>query len=115
MAVLFVSVDILVGQIDAAGEADVAVDDADLAVVAGVEAAGEDRHKGVKDATLDAHLLEGLVVAGGQDHDAAHVVVDDPHVHPLRRLLAQDVQDGVPHLALLDDEIFQEDVVLGLL
>ena len=91
-----------------------AVDDADLPVVPVVEAGGEHRHKGVEDAAADPLLLQHLAVMGGEGQQAAHVVVHHPHVQPLPGLPLQDLQDGVPHLALLDDEVFQEDVMPGL-
>ena len=50
------AVDVLVGQVDAAGEAHLAVDNHELSVVAVVEPAGEHRHKGVEDPGLDAQL-----------------------------------------------------------
>ena len=54
MAVFFVGVDVFVSQVDAAGIGDLTVDDQDLAVVAVVEAGGEDGDEGIEGPALDA-------------------------------------------------------------
>ena len=45
----------------------------------------------------------------GQTQQAAEVIVDQPHVHPLCRLAPQNVLHALPHLALTDDEKLQKD------
>ena len=115
VAVLGVGVDVLVRQVDAAGEAGVAVDDADLPMVPVVQPAGEHRHEGVKDAAPDALLLQHPLVVGRQRHHAAQVVVHHPDVQTGLGFALQHLQDGVPHPPLLDDEVFQKDIVLRLL
>ena len=49
-----------------------------------------------------------------QAHDAAEIVVQDAHIHALRRLSAEDLQNGVPHFSLVEDEVFQKNIVLRL-
>ena len=108
-------VDILVGQVDAAGEGGVAVDDAELPVIPVVHADGDDGLEAVEKAAGDAGLGLKLVgVVHGEGVQGAHVVVDHPHVHPGGVLFPQDLHNGVPEHAGGDDEIFQEDILLRL-
>ena len=83
MAEAFLFIDVLVGQIDAAGEARFAVDDHELPVVAVVEPAGHDRHEGIERLGPDAPLGQLLFIAAGKGGDAAEIVVEDPHVQAL--------------------------------
>ncbi len=53
-------------------------------------------------------------IVGHQPH-GAHVVVNDPHVHSLLHLADQNLFHLVPHIARMNDEIFQEDKALGRL
>ena len=106
-------VDILVGQVGPAGKGGVAVNDHDLAVVAVVHDQVNHRHKGVEGQAVDALLLQLAPVADGQHADAAHIVVDDPHVHALGRLALEDLVDLVPHFAQADDEILDKNKMLG--
>ena len=62
---------------------------------------------------MDAFLLQFAPVSHGQHTDAAHIVIDDPHVHTLRRLALEDLVDLVPHDAQADDKVFNKDEVLG--
>ena len=115
MTMLFIAVDIFIGKVDAAGKADVTVDDTDLAVVTGVKMAGQDWNEGVKNLALDTLFPQGLFISGRQGQDAAHIVIDDTDIHALLRLFLQHIQNGVPHGAFLNDEIFHEDITLGFL
>ena len=108
-------VEVFVRQIVAAGVADLPVNDSDLAVVAVVHKDVQHRHDGVESPALDAPLLQLFGKGGVHKPDAAHVVVKNAHLHPGGGLPLQDVQDGVPALPLLEDEILQEDVTLRLL
>ena len=114
MAEALVFVDIFVGQIDTAGKRGLAVDDQKLAVVAVIETGGEDRDIGVEGMRADAHLAQLLCVAHGKPRDAAEIVVYDAHVDARRRLLAQEFQNGIPHLSGRDDEKLDEDIALCL-
>ena len=107
-------VDVFIREVHAAREAHFAVDEHELAVVAVIEPAGEDGDKRVKDVRLNAHLAELFAVAHRKARDAAEVIVQNAHVHALHRLAVQNVQNGVPHLAAVDDEKFEENIVLGL-
>jgi len=108
-------VDVFVGQGDAAREGGSAVDDHELAVIPVVEPRGQDRNIGIENMGLDADGAELFAVVARQARDAAEVVVQNAHVEAGRRLAPQHVEDGRPHLALVDDEKLEEDVVLGLL
>ena len=114
MTEALVFVDIFVGQIDAAGKRGLAVDDQKLAVVAVIEAGGKDRDIGVERVGADAHLAQLFRVAHGKPRDAAEIIVYDAHVDACRRLLAQKLQHGVPHLAGGDDEKLDENIALRL-
>ena len=112
MAVADLLVDVFVGEIDAARVGHASVDHGDLAVVAVVVASADEGQDLVEDAALHAHGAKLAVVFRGKAQKAAEVIVDHAHVHALGDLLPQDLQNGVPHDALLDDEVFEEDIAL---
>ena len=114
VAVELLDVDILVGEVDAAGKAGVAVDDADLAVVAVVHPQVDNRDEGVEDAGPDAVGLQQLVIPVRELENRTQVVIDDPDVDPFGGFAAEDREDRVPHCPLLQDEVLEEDVVLRL-
>ena len=105
------AVDVLVGQIHASCERGLPVDNHELAVVAVVEPAREHRNVGREGVRLNAHFAQLLAVAARQARDAAKIVIQHAHIHALKRLLLQDLQNGVPHLPGRDDKEFQKDVV----
>ena len=107
-------VDVFVREIDPSRKADLSVDDHELAVVAVVESAGEHGDKGIEHVRLNAHLAQLFAVAHRKAGDAAEIVVHHAHVDALHRLAAQHVQDRVPHLAVIDDEKFEKNIVLRL-
>ena len=106
MAVLLLLVDVFVGQVDAAGEADVAVDDADFAVIAVVGGSVELRVEGVKDPYLKALLPQIVGVEGRQGGHTANVVVHDADLHAVVALLLENLENRIPHLARMHDEVF---------
>ena len=105
-------VDIFICQIDAAGVGHLTVYHHDLAVVAVVHHQRKQRHHRVKGDTADMRPLHAHHKVLGQTQQAAEVIVDQPHVHPLCRLAAQDVLHALPHLALTDNEKLQKDALL---
>ena len=108
-------VDILVGQVDAAGESSVSVDDAQLPVVPVVHADGNDRLEPVEEAAGDTGLLlKFFGVIGGQGAKGTHVVIDHPYVHAGSVLFLQNFHDGVPEHTGGQDEILQKDIMFGL-
>ena len=109
------AVDILVRQVHPPGEAPLPIDDAQLPVVPVVHPQGQHRDQPVEHPALDAPGRHLVIISAGQGEHAAEVVIDQPHLHPGGGLPLQDVQDGVPALPLLEDEILQEDVTLRLL
>ena len=108
-------VDVLVCQVDPAGETHLSVDDHQLPVVPVVQPQGHNGNEAVEHPALDAPGGQLLVVVPGEAEDAAHIVIDQPDLHALGGLLLQNVQDAVPKDAGLEDEVLQEDVPLRLL
>ena len=109
------NVDILVGQVDAAGKAGPAVDNEQLPVVPVVQPQGHHRHQPVEHPALDSLLHEGLVVVPGEGEHTAEVVIQHPDLHALGGLPLQDGQDAVPEDPGLDDEVLQKDILFRLL
>ena len=107
-------VDIFICQIDAAGVGHLAVYHHDLAVVAVVHHQREQRHHRVKGDAADMRPLHTHHKVLGQTQQAAEVVVDQPHVHPLCRLAPQNILHALPHLALTDDKKLQKDALFCL-
>ena len=104
--------DVAVGDVHAADVARAAVDDGNLAVVAVVDLAGEERELDVEEgAHLDAgaaHLLEEALV-----HAAApYVVVENPDFDPLARLGHQGVAQAEPRGVVVEDVVLEVDVVV---
>ena len=114
VAEAFHAVDILVREVHAAGEGDLPVYDEDLAVVAVIVVRGDERHDRRELLCLDAVLLQAIAVVRGKLRHLAHAVVHDAHVHALGGLFDENVENAPPHIALLDDEIFEEDEGLRL-
>ena len=106
-------VDVLVGQVDAAGKGDARVDDGDLAVVAVVHDQVEHRHERVERERADALGAQGVGIIVGQQAQTARVVIDHAHIDAGGGLAAQDLMDAAPHLAHADDETLDIDAVLG--
>ena len=109
------AVDVLVGEVDAACEADLAVDDHDLAVVAVVVVRGDERAQRREHLAGNAELFELFGVGIGQQRDRAGAVVQHAHLDARVDLFLENFKDAAPHVALPDDEILEEDEVLGLL
>ena len=115
VAVFFNGVDILVGQVDAAGEGNLAVDGDDLPMIPVVLLEGQQGAEGVKYGAFNAHLPELLGKMRGQQEETAEIIVHDPHTNTLGGLAPQYIQDLIPHFAFLDDEKLQENVLLRFL
>ena len=108
-------IDVFVGQVDAAGEGGLSIDDQDLPVVAVVHDGTEDRGNAVEGDAADAFRLQGFRVGHGKGGEASHVVIEDAHVEPFRGLLFQDFMHPIPHLSAGDDEVLEKDELLRLL
>lgn len=99
--------------IHAADIAHAPVEDSYLAMVAVVDLAGEGRkadgHEGV-----DLHpTLTHPLIEAGRDAPAAHVVVDDAHLHALGSLGDQGVAHEAPQGVVLEEEEVEVDMVAG--
>ena len=104
--------DVAVGDVHAAEEAHAAVDDGDLAVVAVIDLAGEERELDVQERehldSFAAHPLEKVLF-----HAAApHVVVEDAHLDPLPGFRDQRVAQAAARCVVAEDVILDVDVVL---
>ena len=113
-AILLDVVDVLVGEVHAAGKTHLAINDENFPVVA-VIIMGRDKglHRREHPA-LDAQLFEAAGVIPGQGGELAGAIVHHPDVHALSGLAGQHFEDLAPHEALVDDEVLEEDVLLGL-
>ena len=113
-AILLDVVDVLVGEVHAAGKTHLAVNDENFPVVA-VIIMGRDKglHRREHPAP-DAQLFEAAGVIPGQGGELTGAVVHHPDVHALSGLAGQHFEDPAPHEALVDDEVLEEDVLLGL-
>ncbi len=77
-----------------------------------VHDAVQERIDPVEAGAPNALFLELLRVADGEGEEGAHVVVHDPHLNALCRLLLEDRKDSVPHLSGLNREVLHEDELL---
>lgn len=113
------AVDVLIRKVEPAGKADLAVDDANFAVVAMVEKnvlADVCRHPdGVENARLNAIGAQSLLVPFGQGEQAAKAVPHNTDIDPFGCLAPQHGKGAVPHDAGLDDKILHKNAVLRLL
>ena len=109
VSVFLFFVDVFIGKVDAAGEADVAVDDTDFTVVTVVGGSIQARMEGIKDSHPKALLPQLFAVHGRQGSDTADVVIQDAHLYAVLLPLLEHTQDAVPHLSVLHDEVFHQD------
>lgn len=106
-------VDVFVGEIDAAGVADFAVDNDDFAMVAIIMETVNAGIEFVGWGAMDADGFEIVVVTGRESEDATNVVVHDVDLNTLLDFGLEDGEDLVPHLAGADDEKLEHDETLG--
>lgn len=106
-------VGIFVGEVDAAGVADLAVDDGDFAVVTVVMKAIDAGVKFVRGDAMNAESFEFVVVAGGESKDAAEIVIHDVDFDAFLDFFLEDGEDLAPDMARADNEVFEENVFLG--
>ena len=106
-------VDVFVSEVDAAGIADVSVNDADFSVVTIVQVRGDERKQAVKTNDLHAHRPKFFVVVMRERGNTSHIVIHQTDFDALRGLLPQNFQDGIPHDAALDDEKLDENKALS--
>ena len=112
MSMLFIGIDIFVCQIDSSSKADISVNYADLSMITGIEFAGQNRYKRIKDTAFDSVALQFFVVSVRQCHDTSHIIINHADIYALSCLFLQDIQNGVPHFSFLNNEILHKDVFL---
>lgn len=105
-------VDVLVGQVQTAVEADIAVHHADFAVVAVVELRVEVSLDRVEYRDLESHGTEFTVKMRRYRLDRPEIIVHDSDIDSLTQFLLQYGEDGIPHLPFPDNKIFKEDEFL---
>lgn len=105
--------DIACGEVHTADEADDAVDDDNLPVVAVVGLRCESRelyrHEGVDIDAIVAHALEEGVL----HLPAPHIVVDETYLYALPRFVDEGVGNEPSKLVVVEDEDVYMDMVLG--
>ena len=102
---------IFIGNVDPAGIGDTPVHNQHFPVIPVIEVSGEHDER-IKGDAFDAALRELPHVVCVESGDAAEVVIHDTHVNTLPRLFGHYVDHGVPHDAVCDNEIFDENVFL---
>ena len=112
-AVFFNVVDVLIGQIHAAGKAHAAIYDQNLAVVAVVVVGGNKGCDRRKHLAADTQRFQPSGVVPGQGGELAGAVIHYPHIHALRGLAGQNFQNAPPHQPFVNDEVFQKNVLGG--
>ena len=108
MAEAFLSVDILIAYIDAADEADLAVDHRYLSVVAVIHNDTDYRHEFIEHHRLYAIAAQCLTIISRKIVSTADIVVYNAYINTLRDLVPQHVEYRVPHLSRVYDKILKE-------
>ena len=76
---------------------------------------GDERAQRREHLAGNAELFELFGIGIGQQRDRAGAVVQHAHLDARVDLFLENFKDAAPHVALPDDEILEEDEVLGLL
>ena len=108
------TVNVLICQIDASGEADLPIDHADLSVITVILNGGHDRVDRIEYFAADPSSSQIPRVVGRQLGNTAHTVIHKTHFHTLCHLLLQNMPDFVPHFSTFDNKVFHEDKMLRL-
>ena len=107
-------VKVLVCQIVTAGKAHLTINDGNLPVIPVVHKNIEYRHQGIEYPALDAQLFHSFDKSRADEAHAAHVVVQQPHFHPLPDLLHQNLLQAVEGLGVLNGVVLHKDKVFRL-
>ena len=108
-------VDVFIRRIDAAGISHLPVDHHDLLMVAVIEVkAGYKAMGRAEYRRLNTLCPQGFIIVVGNLEKAAHVVIQEAHLHPLVRFSPQYAVDPRPQLPLRHNEIFHQDKPLRL-
>ena len=106
--------DILVCQIDAAVEGNLAVDHKNFPVIPVVVMGGHNGGQGGKHLTLDAQIPQLLLIAVWQCRKLIGAVIQYPDIDSFLRLSGQKFQNLSPHQSLIDNEVFQKHILFRL-
>ena len=112
MAEPYLSVNVLVCQIDAACKGRMTVNDADFSVIPVILVGGQGGPDGGKHFAFNPLFPKRLRVGIGKQHQAAHAVVHNADLHTLPDLFLQDLQDAVPHFSPLHNKILHKNEML---
>ena len=107
-------VDVLVGDIYSACDAHVSVNDKYLSVVTVVLHRRYHRAERVENQRFYALFSHFLLVSERQGELAAHAVIDESDLYALRDLFEKYLDDLLPHLAVVNDEILHKDELFRL-
>ena len=107
-------IDVFIGQIDAAGKSNFAVNHADLAVIAVIEAGIHAGAHGIIENGFDIIAGQFPGIAGRKPLDTAKIIINQADFHTGGGAFFQDFQYGIPHQAFFNDKIFEENELLRL-
>ena len=111
----FPPVDVLIREIDTPGKGSVSVNHGNLPVIPVVQHDREHRNKWIKYLAANPTAFQAHTKIGRQGIHAPDVIVDQPDIQTHPRLLLQNIQNPLPHLAIIDDKILHKNEMLCLL
>ena len=112
MPVFLHTVDIFIPDIHAARKADLSVNHKNLSVVAVVVMRGKNRANRRKHLALHALRLKLLRIPIRQIKHRTGSVIHHPYLNTCLHLPFQNLQNFLPHIAFLQDEIFHKNELL---
>ena len=113
MSKTFFLINVFICQINTAGKSCFAINDTDFTVIPVVLHNIQKRTERIKDLTLNAFFAKILIIFVWQCCNTAKAIIDQAYIHAFRSLLFQNIQDGVPHDTIVDDKIFNINIVLS--
>jgi len=108
-------VNVLICQVHPACKSHVTVNDTEFPVVTVVLDNVQDRTERIEHLTLDALRPHGFIIFMRKCGKTAHVIIDQTDVQPFLNFLLQNIQNGSPHDPIMDNKIFNKNVMLRLL
>ena len=107
------AVEVLLGEVVTAREADAAIHDGDLAVVAVIHEDVQNRDDRVEHPALDAPRFQLFDKGAADKPNAAYVVVEHTHLDAVGGALGQNVLNLLPCRSVLDGVIFHKNEFFG--